>query len=455
MSDLSKILKEEYIKKERTIDPSMLMEMVEETLDRVYEEFARQPKPIQEMAADRAKEFLLVLPKFVPTEAWGDPNSMEREQITKLFAVMGGERTIEGKLTFLQRIAAPDNKITSPRRIISSLIILESLKAVIHSFNAASAGFVFEGWLAALLQGVQIGDITAKGNLPIQDLIAFASSEDEMDARSIPISLKLLNQKTNIEGSYTNLIDGLDEFGNMVYIVARKSKDAEGSEEGIAIEEFTFDQDNFIDALTLSSRGKGKASGLALFKLPDVTPEQSIAALKAAQSWPERYDLLQQTAGYSARVRQKRQDAMAAKAAEEAGEAAQLPDAPTDAERTLNEAITEEWEMLNESKGGTQWTISPKQLKSFNFVEYKTLGSLPVSEAKILEIARMYMERLNGEVMDLFTATQDLSENINKYFLVEKRTSAINSGNRAIQDSVKIQQTLQTQLATPEDEETP
>jgi hypothetical protein len=355
----------------------------------------------------------------------------------------------------LQRIAAPDNKITSPRRIISSLIILESLKAVIHSFNAASAGFVFEGWLAALLQGVQIGDITAKGNLPIQDLIAFASSEDEMDARSIPISLKLLNQKTNIEGSYTNLIDGLDEFGNMVYIVARKSKDAEGSEEGIAIEEFTFDQDNFIDALTLSSRGKGKASGLALFKLPDVTPEQSIAALKAAQSWPERYDLLQQTAGYSARVRQKRQDAMAAKAAEEAGEAAQLPDAPTDAERTLNEAITEEWEMLNESKGGTQWTISPKQLKSFNFVEYKTLGSLPVSEAKILEIARMYMERLNGEVMDLFTATQDLSENINKYFLVEKRTSAINSGNRAIQDSVKIQQTLQTQLATPEDEETP
>ena len=60
MSDLSKILKEEYIKKERTIDPSMLMEMVEETLDRVYEEFARQPKPIQEMAADRAKEFLFI-----------------------------------------------------------------------------------------------------------------------------------------------------------------------------------------------------------------------------------------------------------------------------------------------------------------------------------------------------------------------------------------------------------
>jgi hypothetical protein len=85
-------------------------------------------------------------------------------------------------------------------------------------------GFVFEGWLSALLQGTQEAEISAKGNLPIQDLIAFASSEDEMDARSVPISLKLLNLKTNmVEGSYTNLVDGLDEFGEMVYIVARKS----------------------------------------------------------------------------------------------------------------------------------------------------------------------------------------------------------------------------------------
>jgi hypothetical protein len=455
MSDLTNILKEEYTKKKSNIDPQTLIGMVEDTLDKIYEQFARSPEPIQEMASDRAKEFLLVLPKYTPTEAWGDPNSMDRDQINKLFSVMGGGRTIEGKLGFLQRITVPDNKITSPRRIISSLIILESLKAVIHSFNAASAGFVFEGWLAALLQGVQIGDVTAKGNLPIQDLIAFASSEDEMDARSVPISLKLLNQTTNIEGSYTNLIDGLDEFGKMVYIVARKSKDDQGKEEGIAIEEFTFNQDNFIDALTLSSRGKGKASGLALFKLPKLTAEQSIARLKNADSWPERYDLLQQTAGYSARIRQKRQDALAAQAAEESSEAAQLPDAPIDAEVDLNEAIKEEWSVLNESKGGTQWTISPSQLISFNFVDYKTLGALPVSEKKILEIARMYMERLNSEVLELFTATQDLSENINKYFLVEKRKSAINSGNRAIQDSVKIQETLQAQLTEPDDENSP
>ena len=63
------------------------------------------------------------------------------------------------------------------------------------------------------------------------------------------------------------------------------------------------------------------------------------------------------------------------------------------------------------------------------------------------------MDKLNSEIMQLFTATKDLSENINRYFLVEKRSTAINSGNKAIQDSIEIQQTLQAQLAAPDDEE--
>ena len=209
------------------------MEMIEGTLDKIYEEFVRQPAKLEEMAVDRAQEFLLSLPKFTPTEAWGDPNSIERRQITKLFNAIGGGRSIEGKLQFLQRIVDEDSKITSPRRIISSIIILECLKAVIHSFNASSAGFVFEGFLSALLQGSQEAEVSAKGNLPIQDLIAFSESD-----KPVPISLKLLNKTTNIEGSYTNLVDGLDEFGEMVYIVARKDPEAGG----IAIEKFRFNQ---------------------------------------------------------------------------------------------------------------------------------------------------------------------------------------------------------------------
>jgi hypothetical protein len=399
---------------------------------------------VTEMAADRAKEFVLSLPKFTPTESWGDPDSMERQQITKLFNAIGGGRTIEGKLQFLQRIVDPNSKITSPRRIISSIIILESLKAVIGSFNASSAGFVFEGWLSALLQGTQEAEISAKGNLPIQDLIAFSETD-----RAVPISLKLLNKTTNIEGSYTNLVDGLDEFGEMVYIVARKDPEAGG----IKIEKFRFDQNNFIDALSTSARG-GKTKGAGLFQLPNKTPEQSIAILKATDNWPEKYDLLQYTAGYSERVRKKRELASQTdQAAQENPDSEEAMKAQLAAQQDLAEAIEEEWNLLIEKAGGTQWHISPAQLITFDFVDYQELGELPFTEQAILNVARIHMGKLNEEIMMLFTATQDLSENINRYFLVEKRSSAINSGNQAIRDSIEIQQTLQAQLQQPDGEE--
>jgi hypothetical protein len=411
--------------------------MVEETLDLVYDKIIlgdSKKEQIQEMATSQAKEFLLVLPKFVPTEAWGDPNSMERSQITRLFNVIGGGRSIEGKLIFLQRIADPNNKITSPRRIISSLIILESLSAVINSFNASSAGFVFEGFLSALLQGTQESEYSAKGNLPIQDLIAFEDSDNP-----IPISLKLLNQTTNIEGSYTNLIDGIDEFGHMVYIVARKDG------ESIAIEEFTFTKDNFIDALSTTARGGGKASGLNLFKLPDMNTHQSINKLKSVSDWGDKYEMLQYTAGYSDRVRDKRKIADA----EREGGVDQDP------ETSLEEVIRQEWLMLTENKGGTQWSISPQQLKSFSFIDYKTYGLLPYSAARVEQIASMHMDKLNGELHNLFAATQMLSENITKYFTFDKRDRAISSGERAIQNTTEIQSALATQISSTETEETP
>lgn len=407
----------------------------DEILDLVYEAVVSSTTNpvVTEMASDRAREFVLSLPKFVPTEAWGDPESMERQQISKLFNAMGGGRTIEGKLQFLQRIVDPDSRISSPRRIISSLIILESLKAVIGSFNASSAGFVFEGWLSALLQGTQEAEISAKGNLPIQDLIAFSGSD-----KPVPISLKLLNLTTKVEGSFTNLVDGLDEFGEMVYIVARKDKESGG----IVIEKFRFDQVNFMEALVRTAKGGYKKSDMLQIRDTGLDTEQSIAYIMKQPTWEERYELLQQTRGYSQNVRKKKV----------AQQVAQQPDEQPEPEAQ---------EPINESgkgDGGYQWSLSVPQLASGQFADLlgvTTLGTLPYSEQQILQVARSHMDKLNEEIMQLFVATQNLSENVNKYFLVEKRSSAINSGNKAIQDSVTIQKTLQAQLNEPDDENSP
>ena len=167
-------------------------------------------------------------------------------------------------------------------------------------------------------------------------------------------------------------------------------------------------------------------------------------------SWQSKYNLLQRTAGYSERVRKKRE---AAAAAQQNAGSEEAPNAELAAQRDLNEAIKEEWNLLLEKSGGTQWHISPKQLVTYDFVEYESLGDLPYTEEKIVQIARMHMNKLNEEVMQLFNATKELSDNINRYFLIEKRSSAINSGEKAIQDSIEIQKTLQAQLQQLKDEE--
>lgn len=455
MSNLQKILAEEYRKQHSKITIAGLTEMVNQALDGVYNTLLTETSSAAKVTT--AKEFMLSLPKFTPTESWGDPGSMERKQINQIFSVIGGGYNTEKKLEYLQRIVDPQNEITSPRRIIASLIILESLSAVITSFSSSSAGFVFEGFISALLHGEQVADVSDKGNLPIEDLIAFSGTD-----KGTPISLKLLNLKTYIEGSLTNLIDALDEYGEMTYIVARKDKGG-GT---ISIEQFVLNRDNFINALTTSAAG-GTTAGKKSFQIidfpgieADFTPEESIAKLNSIENWEDKYELLQYIDGYSTKVRTKRKETIAQAAQEERdGEEMvrlkKIGGNDLDPVTALQEAICQEWkETLKESKGGAgghQWGISGPRLSSYDFVDYRNYGALPYSAEQLEKIAEMHMGKLNEELFELFSATQQLSENINQYFTYEDRTDAISSGEVAIENTVVIQDSLKADINKSED----
>jgi len=248
----------------------------------------------------KAEEFVLVLPKYVPTEAWGDPNSLERKQVQEIFNTIGGAATIDAKLDFITNtINNPTGKITGVRRILGTIILLESFAAVIRSFNEASAGFVFEGFLAALLRGSQKSERSEKGNLPIEDLIAFSELPGH---QGTPVSLKLLSNKTNVEGSYTNLVDALFvDYAKegMLYIVARK----DGQQ--IALEQFHLDRNNFLNAIARLPNGELKEGAeklLATDKLSAAQVAQAFNKLPSnAKGYKARYKLLQQTRGYSRR----------------------------------------------------------------------------------------------------------------------------------------------------------
>ena len=333
------------------------------------------------------------------------------------------------------------------------------MAAIISDFNEASAGFVFEGWLAALLQGRQEAERTEKGNLPIQDLVAFTQLKDS--STRVPVSLKLLSPKTMVEGSYTNLIDALfdePEFGGrMNYVVARKL------ENHIAIQSFDLNQENFIDIITLQKGAKGttklKASGAALFAIsdPDIvrkynidgSPEQVINLLNSIdpRNAQEKYEILMRTAGYSKANLKRRLAAQA--------EPAEQPEVEASEEELQERAVKRyskaERTLLESTQ--TQWALSVSQLDtlvSAGKIQITDLGELPKTKEMVIEIAMMHMDTVREKFQILFKAFSDLSENINKYITFPKRADAMRAGERAITDTGVIQQEIQESVQSDE-----
>ena len=402
MDELDSLI-EGVLKTRRTspdaLDSDSLVRFVEKTLDNFYESSALTEAGGLPDSVDiqKGKEFLLTLPKFAPNESWGDPQSADRQSVNRIFNAIGGSATLQDKLSFLTAVIDPNRKITSPRRIISSLIILESLSGILLNFQAAPAGFIFESFLAALLRGHQI---PAAGAQTIADLEAF--SQLSGDRGNTSISLKLLSPNTAIEGSYTDLIDSLNRAGSMTYVVARK---ASGT---LRVESFVFTRDNFLQAISKMQRGDTLKTTSRLFTLPDMDGSKSLEYLDSLTDWNEKYAALRQTPGY----------------------------------RQLAKNALEE-DILTES--ATQWSISPRQLDALaGTVEHTFLGEIPYDPKVLYQVAANRMDALGEEMLGLFSATKSLSDNVNLYFTEKTRTSAISAAETAITDTTKIAKNLRT-----------
>ncbi len=149
---------------------------------------------------------------------------------------------------------------------LSYLVFLKTLTTVITNFNASSAGFNFEAFLAVLLGGSQI---PAAGAKTIADLTA---------SDGTPISLKLYQEKTvKAGGSYNDLIGDLSRSPYyMRYVVATKTlegKDLDRRGE-IGVYQYDLTSDNIVEILFRSSSYENSQ----LIRLPDsvVSRERSL-----------------------------------------------------------------------------------------------------------------------------------------------------------------------------------
>lgn len=435
MVDINKLV-ESYFKskEEESLGLDGFFKMLQEVSMEV-EKFGGIIQEEKEVVRPTAKEFILSLPKFTPSEAWGEPTSVARQEMEKFFRTIRGA-SVDEKIKYLSRLGREVPKrgreITSPRRIISTLILLESLSSCLNDFSAPSAGFVFEGFLAGLLGGFQVAD-PVEGSLPIEDVHALDTN----------MSLKVLRpgRTVGIYGSYTNLIIALTEKPLMKYVVAYKSTEEAGERKivsGIDIISFDLTQDNFLDIM------KGSKNNKDLLKLPKKTTRESVGLLSTLTSWDEMLPYLQRSAGWDTRRELTTVDS------NEASYGVLDP---------YEEEVPEEEDLpLNEGggAGGRQWYTNIHQLEKIRKdVDFKDLGVLNVSPESLEKTAERYMGELNDSIVFLFTAVSNLSQNINSYFVVKNRGTAINKGNAAIGDTeviAKQMEALQSKTEAEEDE---
>ncbi len=133
-------------------------------------------------------------------------------------------------------------------RVLSFLVFYKTLTRVITNFNAASAGFTFEAFLATLLGGTQIKANTGT-------IADFKTADD------VPISLKLYAEDTvAVGGSFTDLVGDLTQpqfsYAGMKYVVCAKGLSGQpGKQEGyIRFYEFDFTLENVADIIAGASR---------------------------------------------------------------------------------------------------------------------------------------------------------------------------------------------------------
>jgi hypothetical protein len=258
MGDLYNLIEEVY-----EVEKGKLFRQVRDEIATLKEQFLNEKKELSLT--------LQAIPEVSVSElGWTDVRTTggqkvsgpERNQLGQFLSQIQGSNLSEKVASlsrFYQEGPSEDmSNMTVGKKIantLSYLVFFKALTKVVSNFNAASAGFNFEAFLAVLLDGKQVPANTGT--------IADFTTGDE-----IPISLKLYNEKSVVVGgSFNDLVGDLvnpqfSGFPGMRYVVCMKSftssETGEKQGSGLDIEgdikffQFDFTLDNVADIIARS-----------------------------------------------------------------------------------------------------------------------------------------------------------------------------------------------------------
>jgi len=264
------ILQEEYRKASANVlDPASLIRMIEEIIEMPTTVSEKVSAP--DVDVDTSAALMRLIPDIAVSEiGWSDVRTVEDDEGDTTQVSGPQRRLLEDYLsnisgtTFEERIASLSNfygsgagliQETSNDRIqlitnaVSYLVFYKTLTKIVTNFNASSAGFSFESFLATLVKGEQVPANTGT----IADYI------DRLTGADIPVSLKLYKGgNMEVGGSFTDLVQDLTDpvypnsiGGAMRYVICSKYLEGEGLEQEGRIEfhQFDFTLDNVVKIL--------------------------------------------------------------------------------------------------------------------------------------------------------------------------------------------------------------
>tara|TARA_R110000824_G_scaffold400526_1_gene608200 strand:- start:3461 stop:5311 length:1851 start_codon:yes stop_codon:yes gene_type:complete len=282
MSELREILREEYLKQIQKFDLNMLLEMIEEELNspvKTIKEYSYSPpEPKIDLEKKKESQQLQMLLNLIPDIAvseigWSDVTTTDTGEIIDkgpqrrllegyLSNVKGGslkEKIAKVSSFYSDGIGLIEQEAGSDRiktivQAISYLVFYKTLTKVITNFNASSAGFSFESFLAVLCDGYQIPANTG----------TIADYVDNSEEKMIPVSLKLYREGgLEVGGSWKDLVNDLTMEGDatkrwagsfpyaMRYVVCTKTLEGDDLEQegNIHFYQFDFTLNNVMNIL--------------------------------------------------------------------------------------------------------------------------------------------------------------------------------------------------------------
>tara|TARA_B100000427_G_C15518304_1_gene599179 strand:- start:3941 stop:5809 length:1869 start_codon:yes stop_codon:yes gene_type:complete len=263
MNDLFSLIEEVY-----EVEKGTLFKQVKSELQVLKEQFINERKSMT-LTLDAIPEIDVTELGWTDVTREGEEpiNGPERQKLLQFLQHIQGDDFVEKIASIsnfydnpdaaMQAIFGEEGSTSSAQQIqvtLSYLVFYKTLTKIIANFNAASAGFSFEAFLAVLMKGEQIPANTGT----IADFISRA------DGTAMPVSLKLYQDgNLHVGGSFRDLVGDMTnpKFDNdlMRYVAVTKRFEG-GEKEGQTVNgflkwyRFDFTLDNIFDILSRSSK---------------------------------------------------------------------------------------------------------------------------------------------------------------------------------------------------------